>query len=289
MPEGPETRIVVDNFRQHVKGKYLINIDYSIESVFDKHLSDFDFDELFPLKCIDVTCRGKYIFIWLDNDICILNHMMLTGRWIKEKGEDSHLKLSFGTIFDKPIPMKVTDSIFWFDDSTGYGIFKITNWEDAKKTLGRLGPDFLETSVPFSKLDPSLEFIKSPQSLEKFKSKISSSKAEVNICKFLTKQRNCTGIGNYLKSEILFKARVKPDTTLESLSDSQLEKIYKATVSLIKESYKKGGLSVWVDYNGNKGGFETTIYGKSMYKKHKLRITNDIDGRKTYWVEKLQK
>ena len=114
------------------------------------------------------------------------------------------------------------------------------------------------------------------------------------LSKILMDQTVVSGIGNYLKSEILYASRLNPHRQIENLSHEELETLYQESRRIITESYQSQGMSKrnYIDYEGKKGSFEFKL---KVYGKKKDPKGNDIirektkDGRSTYWVPKLQR
>jgi formamidopyrimidine-DNA glycosylase len=113
------------------------------------------------------------------------------------------------------------------------------------------------------------------------------------IAVVLMDQSVFSGVGNYLKSEILYQARVSPHATINNIPDEKILEIFEITLKKINESYKSGGASVrdYSDIKGKEGTFSFTF---AVYKKKKDPFGNKIvmektkDGRTTHWVPELQ-
>ena len=122
---------------------------------------------------------------------------------------------------------------------------------------------------------------------------IAALKGRINITKFLMDQHNISGIGNYLKSEILYSAKVSPHRNVGSLSEKELKNIYDAAKKISKLSMEQKGMSKsdFRDIDGTKGDFQTML---KVYCLKKDPLGNEVvkektkDGRTTHWVPKLQ-
>ena len=99
-----------------------------------------------------------------------------------------------------------------------------------------------------------------------------------------------SGIGNYLKSEILYEARIHPLSKIQDLDNNLTKKLFKASRRLIKSSYLSQGNSLrhYKNVESIKGSFEfeLKVYGKKRdpYNKTIKRIITP-DKRSTYFVE----
>ena len=122
-----------------------------------------------------------------------------------------------------------------------------------------------------------------------------SSLRKRQICKVLLDQDVIAGIGNYLKAEILYAARIRPDRIISSLSAEELEQLRVAAHTIIVESYRSGGLTIenFQAPDGAKGLFRVKVYGKKTDPEGRPVITSGPedglkDGRKTHWVPDYQ-
>ena len=95
-------------------------------------------------------------------------------------------------------------------------------------------------------------------------------KKKTNIKNALLDQKIIAGIGNIYASEILFKAKIKPYRSVNSLKLRDLELIINSTKEILKKSIKKGGTTI-KDHkqpNGKLGYFkqDLAVYGKENKK-----------------------
>lgn len=120
------------------------------------------------------------------------------------------------------------------------------------------------------------------------------------IITFLLDQRSISGLGNYLTAEILFSCRIRPNRTLESLSDEDILKLKEKTDLKVKESAASSGNLVYTKAEALPlgEGFRCYVYLCSEYsikKKDGSIVTYEVKGttfynnRTTYWVPELQK
>lgn len=114
---------------------------------------------------------------------------------------------------------------------------------------------------------------------------------KMNICSFLLNQDYMSGIGNYLKSEILFYCKINPHTIMSALTDTQYVLLAKNIVEIATRSYKAGGFSMKDYYmpDGLPGRYFPRVYGKTKYfapddKEYTVK-EEVICGRKTFYVE----
>jgi formamidopyrimidine-DNA glycosylase len=123
-----------------------------------------------------------------------------------------------------------------------------------------------------------------------FKNKI------INIKNALLDQKIIAGIGNIYASEILYKAKIRPDKIVNKLKSKDLSLLITATKDILEKSIKKGGTTIknHKQPNGKLGYFvqDLLVYGK---KNTRCSNCNNIiefkvmNNRSTYFCNKCQK
>jgi formamidopyrimidine-DNA glycosylase len=107
-----------------------------------------------------------------------------------------------------------------FDDQRMFG--KVDLIEDLEEFVRRkkLGPDLLE-------LDPA-----------SFRERFEGRKGSVKAA--LMNQQLVAGVGNIYSDEILFQARLHPETRIEQLDDATLEKLFEETRRVLETAIERG-------------------------------------------------
>lgn len=105
-------------------------------------------------------------------------------------------------------------------------------------------------------------------SLDELKNNIKRSKNRLFANCLMDQKSVCSGIGNYLLSEIFYACGLNPYVKCGELSDELVDRFYTKANLVIKESYDKGGVSVrdYRDTSGTKGEYqkELKVYGKKV-------------------------
>ena len=109
----------------------------------------------------------------------------------------------------------------------------------------------------------------------------------------LMNQKKFCGIGNYLKSEILYAAKLSPHRTLESLTSDDITTLFHQSKKIIQASYDNGGGSAgdFSDLNKKKGSykFQFQVYGRTHDPLgNKVKKETTQDKRTTHWVPTVQ-
>lgn len=184
-----------------------------------------------------VESRGKWLFIRLDSYLLLFNPGM---------GADVIYFKPDDTLSEK-YQIKFT-----LDDGTG---FTIRIWWFCYLHLlpeNDLGEHKLTAKLGISPLDK--EF-----TLDNFKRLLKNGRG--NVKSFLLDQKNIAGIGNVYIQDILFNAKLHPKRKIPSLTDTEINALYKSIRSVLNESIKLGGLAYERDFYGKKGG-----YGDKQFK-----------------------
>jgi len=202
-------------------------------------------------KVLAVRRIAKNIIMDLSEGWSLQVHQKMTGhllygRWQREQG----LWQAQGANALKQDPMnRFIHLLFTLDNgkqlalSDARKFAKIALWRTAEleiaKEFQKIGPDAL---------DPKL-------SLALFQKRLSAKKGRVKTV--LMDQQVIAGIGNIYADEILFAAKIQPQSLAQNLSPADLKKIYQATKAILKKAMLLGGTSSsdYRDINGEKGRF----------------------------------
>lgn len=261
MPEGPEAHTIARVLSDALTGARLISLDWTEEARIEgcELLS-------FPSVVSSVWAKGKRPIIECS-DFSIATFLGMTGRWSFERP----LKPLITVCFDGGGEI----SHLYYSDTRKFGrVTVLASTEEALAGyLANIGPDLLSE----------------PPSLEDYKKVITDKRrARTNICSFLMEQKWFSGIGNYLKSEILYASCLHHARTLGSLSEAEIARLHACSLDLIARSYQSGGLTI-SDYwspTGDRGSFLCAVYGKSLSPDgRKVKKITTKDGRTTHYVD----
>jgi len=284
MPEGPEVTIIAQGLNKLLKNKNIISWTFNSKSRYFNKLPDGynDFiseltSSTTSLKVKSVSNKGKFIYWTFSNGCVLFQTLGMSGGWFQHSKNNSGITLTY---LDGSKQSKL-----YYDDQRRFGTLKFfNNPENALKELNKklktIGPDLLNDNT-FTETD----FIKIMQN-PKLKNK--------NITRVITDQKIISGIGNYLKAETLYTARINPHKEVGSLSLDDLHKLFKAMKQKIIASYKVGGASIrhYSDINDVKGTYEFNmdVYGRKTDLHGNKVIAEKIagDSQNTYWCPDLQ-
>ena len=289
MPEGPEVHTIVDHLGPQITGKHLLSIGWDDKSKYRDGLDLYDeLSRFLPIKIESLICKGKQIFIKLVNRYTVngisyegvfyLNCTLgMEGRFIWEPETHSNLWIELGDLNEcNNVKLVIVDKTLYFDDSRHFGNITILTELDYADKIKAIGPDLLTDEI----------------TREEWLSKAHNKRiSKKQICDYLMEQKYFSGIGNYLKAEILYAARIKPDRSMANLSEDDLMTILKCAQNKIRESYQSNGLTIrsYIAPDGSTGTFERVVYGKETDPYgNKIVQTVFKDKRTTHWVPGVQ-
>lgn len=272
MPEGPEVTIISENLNDILKDSLIVDFKVTETGRYRNKSPDnlLKIQEHFPLKILEVNNKGKLIYFTFEKRFYMLNTLGMSGIWRKKKDKHTSVELKY--------VKNNKESMVYFTDQRHFGTIKfLTSKGDLDEKLDKIGPDILN--------DPNMNFELFKRRLYKYK--------KWNIVKALMDQKVISGVGNYLKSESLYHARLSPFKTIDELTEEELRKLYKSIRLKIVSSYNQGGVSVknFTDIDDNQGQYHFTF---EVYCKKEDPYGNKIekvvlaDKRSTYYVPKLQ-
>ena len=291
MPELPEVMVVADQLKDKMCGKKLKNLNILINSRYYPHgiqgkeylesFIDIDNDKIiynFDGIINNVYNRGKTIIIEVyDNNsnrvYLLISHMKMNGRWSFDKCTHPSIILEICKLVGK-LGMDGDSEFIYFEDSDKKAYFKcICTKEDYDIAMRDIGEEYINITY------------------DKFRKKIYSYRLnKTTISAFLLNQKWFSGIGNYLKSEILYVSKISPHRLIHSLTEQNVKDLFDNIKYIIKESYNNKGCTLYtfIHPDGNKGGYIPKVYGRK-YDDLGNKITVDIiDERITYWVKNIQ-
>jgi formamidopyrimidine-DNA glycosylase len=274
MPEGPEVRKIVDQLRDTILDRVIVNTEI-LSGRYKTHGAPSGFQEYLercPLLIKDINCKGKFIYFTCQdvdkNIFYIWNTLGMSGGWAFKSTSHSRLKFSF--LDGTPIH---------FQDMRNFGTLHfVSSQQEMNEKLNSLGPDLLQEVVSDSE----------------FKSRLLTCGSYKTISEVLMDQSVFSGVGNYLKAEALYVAKIAPTRKVSTLNDEEFSALNKAIQVIIRESYKTGGSTfrVYQDLYGQTGNYSERfmVYGrKSDPQGNQVSKIKTKDGRTTHWVPAIQK
>ena len=216
MPEGPEIRRAADRLAAAVAGEPLVNAEFAFPG-----LKRFERD-LRGRRIESITPRGKALLTRFDHGWTMYSHNQLYGVWkIADAGERPDTKRSLRVALETGrraiLLYSASDVSMWRSDEI-----------DSHPFLATLGPDVL---------DPSLDV---PAVADRLRSPAFRGRALGGL---LLDQRFLAGMGNYLRSEVLFAAGLHPARRPKELDDARVARLARAPLDIPRLSYATRGIA----------------------------------------------
>lgn len=216
MPEGPEIKRSADAITSAIAHQPLTELFFAFD-----HLKSFE-GSLAASKVIAVEPRGKALLTRFENQLNIYSHNQLYGVWMVRKAHsfpntNRQLRLAIHTPKKSALLYSASDIEVLHDDELSSHPF-----------LSRIGPDVLAPETTVEQVTQRLmdkEFHRR------------------RLTTLLLDQHFLSGLGNYLRSEILFAAGVHPSMRPVDCTDEQIDALAKMAIALPRQSYETGGIT----------------------------------------------
>ncbi|WP_438502685.1 endonuclease VIII [Alteribacter natronophilus] len=216
MPEGPEIRIAADKVEIAITSSPLMDVYFAFEQ-----LKGYE-DVLKGTSVLRVDTKGKAMLTRLDNGYTIYSHNQLYGKWMIRNvynypKTNRQLRLALHNEKKSALLYSASDIEVLRDEEVA-----------AHPYIQKVGPDILSEHVT-----PEMLFAR-------FTDKRFIRRKWAGL---LLDQGFVAGIGNYLRSEILFVARIPPSFRPVDCTDVQLHTASRAIIDLLVQSYETGGIT----------------------------------------------
>jgi endonuclease-8 len=217
MPEGPEIRRAADRIAAVLAGQRVEEAWFGLTRLkrFGPELSGVGVDR--------IDTRGKALLVRFANGLSLYAHNQLYGVWrtcrrgqLPQTGRS--LRVALHTAQHSALLYSASD------------IAVLTPEEELRHPfLARLGPDVLDPELTWRPLALRLDE-------PRFRRRA--------LASLYLDQTFVAGIGNYLRSEILFAARLHPALRPLQLARRQRNELARATLAIARRAYETGGITL---------------------------------------------
>lgn len=216
MPEGPEIRREADAIMQAVAGKPLVALELNLPSLHAWH------DELLDSRVTRVDTHGKAMLTRFACGLTLYSHNQLYGRWVvRRRGQTSSttrmLRVGLHTAEWSALLYSATDVKLLREEELAVHPF-----------LRRLGPDVLDSSLDWHRIAARLQ-------APAFRGRA--------LGALYLDQGFIAGIGNYLRSEILYYAGLHPSRRPADLSTRETKELARQTLAVSLRAYRARGVT----------------------------------------------
>jgi formamidopyrimidine-DNA glycosylase len=279
MPEGPECARIADSLNHYLGGKYFIGgIYYPHVTSTGKMSKNFGYDLIPTLqglqygsKVIRIYAKAKRIIFELEYQgytYYLVSFLAMTGHWLRYPPSSVTVEMSFSSTYRKAssattsttsTSLEVVEVVeilgnveekIYYEDTRLFGFLQVHYTPQSLATVfTKIGPDLLHDNITIADYYCVIKSV-----------------PHLALEEFVMEQKYFSGIGNYLRSEILYLSRLNPLRTLQTLSDHDIALLYTNSLKIIKYSYECNGLTIgdYIDPDGNKGIYKPMVYHQAQ-------------------------
>ena len=276
MPEGPEVAFLKEYIHARFRGHVLKDIEIKWGR-YVRHGPPANYEtfkESLPLKLTHIDRKGKVTFFHFDKGWCIISKLGMTGWWHAQRAERDK---NDSSAWMPPERQNVQNVIMHFDhkaliytDIRNFGTLTIT--QDPKvigAEMSKLAPDVMDHATTY----------------RVFQERVAQ-KMSTRLLEDVLMDQTCLvcGIGNYLKAEILYAAKVSPRRPMNKVSQEEWRAIFNAAkriTRLMSKQIVKESTQGYID--------SMKVYRRDTDPHGNIVMSHTAkNGRTTFWVPAVQ-
>ncbi|WP_271912269.1 endonuclease VIII [Vreelandella alkaliphila] len=216
MPEGPEIRRAADKIEKQIGGKHLDDVWFAFPEL------AVQADSLIGQRVQAVDTWGKAMLIRFADHRVLYSHNQLYGVWklhSESRPPSTKRSLRVRLVAEGKVASlySASDISLWHESELSHHPF-----------LSRLGPDLLSQNVS---ADDVKQRLTDPAFMRR------------SLGALLLDQGLVAGLGNYLRSEILFLSNVHPKKRPCDLTENQLDLLATMIVETTRQAYLEAGVT----------------------------------------------
>ena len=216
MPEGPEIRREADRIAEVLVGHRLRAVAFGLPRL-EPFAQDLAGDQV-----VAVQTLGKAMLTHFSRGLTMYSHNQLHGRWVvcrrdREPQTNRSLRVALHTDRHSALLYSASDIEILPSDEVAQHPF-----------IRKLGLDVLDATLTWRDVAAQL---------------LEPVNAGRRLAGLYLDQSVLAGVGNYLRSEILFDAGLSPDLRPGDLSRGQLGRLARSTLVLCQRAYQTGGVT----------------------------------------------
>ncbi|HUZ08919.1 MAG TPA: bifunctional DNA-formamidopyrimidine glycosylase/DNA-(apurinic or apyrimidinic site) lyase [Acidimicrobiales bacterium] len=300
MPELPEVETLRLDLSKEVVGRKIKAVAVANGRSVRRHPSAKHFRALLEGRTIKAIGRlGKYLLMTLDSGDTLVVHLGMSGQLLRVKSvkeprpKHTHVVITFtqggelryvdprtfGEMFVSVPPAKP-------DGSPGAPALASTGTANDGAAVRRAVPEL--SHLGFDPIEDMMSWDRFAVMLRQHRSGLKA---------LLMDQSFAAGIGNLYSDEILFAAGLRYDRTSDSLSTTEVRRLYRAMVETLAEAIKHRGSTLadeqYRDLFGEVGDYQGShqVYdreGQPCRRCRNLIVRSKAAGRSTYFCEHCQ-
>ena len=288
MPELPEVEVVKKSLENKLKNLTIKRV-FINNNKLRYRINNRQFHKIKGKKIISVKRRSKYLLINLDQELTILAHLGMTGKFFIIDKYNKKQKTSFYYSIKKNESKHDHFTLYFnkglkliYNDVRKFGFLKLFKTKNIfmSEHLKFLGPEPLTSNF---NLKYTIKYI-----LNK----------KTTIKDLLMDQKFISGLGNIYCNEILFLCKLHPHRIVKKIKKKELKNIIKFTKKILIKSITQGGSSIknFANTEGVSGSFQQkcNVYNRENDKcsrKNCLGIIQKIytSNRSSFFCSRCQK
>jgi endonuclease VIII len=214
MPEGPEVKRAANEISKAIADRPITSIFFAFS-----HLKLYE--QILQGQTVQsVRSKGKAVLINLENQLTIYSHNQLYGKWVIRKAYSypaTNRQLRLAIHNSSKSALLYSASAIEVLDQVAIALHPF---------LSNLGPDVLDETTTVE------------QVVQRLQDKHFYRRSFLSL---LLDQHFLCGLGNYLRSEILFVAGLHPTYSPRDCTLEQLTQLAIAVIGITQQSYQTGG------------------------------------------------
>ncbi len=237
------------------------------------------FNRLIGYSLHGIGTKGKLLIFSFKStdeigiDVHVLSTLGMTGWW--------HLSDNDVVFPTKAAPEKISnynpkharlrlwfqDRSLIFTDTRNFGTFKVTTIAGVRKKLGEMGPDIAINPIIPAEFWPRFE-------------KYGKNRT---IAEVMLDQRVFCGVGNYMRADALYLARIDPQTPALELTKRELGSLWTNTAMVGNAAFQDKGIGSSTTF------FTNVCYGRKQDRDgNPIEAYEDRNGRTVWWCPAMQ-
>lgn len=217
MPEGPEIRLAADRIATVLVGEQIEDAFLALPALRRKR------QRVVGSNVMAIDTRGKAMLTRFDSGLTLYSHNQLYGRWyVTKRGAEPDTSRTLRVALHTP------KGSAWLYSASDIELLSADGLA-RHPFLSRIGPDILDDELKAVDVADRLQE-------DRF--------ARRTLSALYLDQSFLAGVGNYLRSEILFCARIDPTRRPADLTGAERRRLAIETLRISRRSYKTRGLTV---------------------------------------------
>lgn len=246
MPELPEVEVISRGLRPRLVDRVVTGILVSGKSLRQPVPVDRLQRELVGRRILSVNRRAKFLLVGLDSGAMLVIHLGMTGKLgffppATVPARHDHVRLTL----DNGLELR-------YNDTRRFGAWQLLAAEEV--------PGIEETVLKTTGPEPFAEAFSAAYLLRLARGR------EVAVKSFIMTNQVVAGVGNIYANESLFRAGIRPERKVGTLSGKEWAGLIAAIREVLTEAIACGGstISDFVDAGQKKGYFQMNfkVYGK---------------------------